>query len=87
MVSLRQLNKPERKRIKTGPKGAILWGLSFLWKDARREGRMKPKKRLPAVVKTYLEGIGRVGGSKTSGKKQAAAQRNGEMGGRPRKKR
>lgn len=48
---------------------------------------MKPKKRLPAVVKTYLEGIGRVGGSKTSGKKQAAAQRNGEMGGRPRKKR
>lgn len=48
---------------------------------------MKPKKRLPAVVKTYLEGIGREGGSKTSGKKQAAAQRNGELGGRPKRKR
>lgn len=82
-----ELNKPAHKKDKTGPRGAIPWGLSFLRKDARRVRRMKQKKRLPAVVKTYLEGIGREGGSKTSGKKQVAAQRNGELGGRPKKKR
>jgi hypothetical protein len=44
------------------------------------------QKRLPTVVKRYLQDIGTAGGSKTSGKKQAAAQRNGEMGGRPKKR-
>ena len=48
---------------------------------------MKQKKRLPSVVRTYLQDIGTAGGSKTSGKKQTAAQRNGELGGRPKKKR
>ena len=48
---------------------------------------MKQKKRLPSVVRAYLQDIGTAGGSKTSGKKQAAAQRNGELGGRPKRKR
>ena len=82
-----ELNKQEHKKDKAGPRGAILWGLSFCGNDARRVRRMKPKKRLPAIVRSYLQDIGTAGGSKTSGKKQAAAARNGELGGRPRKKR
>lgn len=82
-----ELNKPAHNQDKTGPRGGILWGLSFLRGYVSADGRMKPKKRLPAVVKAYLQDIGTAGGSKTSGKKQAAAQRNGELGGRPKKKR
>lgn len=48
---------------------------------------MKPKKRLPAVVKTYLEGIGRNGGQSTSAKKGNASRENGAQGGRPKRKR
>ena len=47
---------------------------------------MKQKKRLPAIVKTYLQGIGREGGQSTSQKKGNASRENGAQGGRPKRR-